>query len=297
MDELMQEFLTDTTEKLGALDLDLVRLEKNPNDLELIGRIFRLVHTVKGNCGFLGLPRLENVAHHAESVLSQYRAGTLQVTTDSVSLILQSLDRIKGIVGGVAQTGVEPAGDDRALIGLLNAEAASRKQLPEAVNAFSAAMDDLSAKSLRIGVDTLEDMMTLMGELVLARNLLLPHMRGELHQPLQRLDKTVSALQQSMLKARMQPVGNLWSKLPRLVRDMAIDLGKKNPAGDAGRRDRNRPAGAGADPRPADASAAQRRRPRHRKTGRARRERQAARRRDFAGRAARRRAGGDRGVG
>lgn len=227
MDELMQEFLTDTTEKLGALDLDLVRLEKNPNDLDLIGRIFRLVHTVKGNCGFLGLPRLENVTHHAESVLSQYRAGTVQVTTDSVSLILQALDRIKGIVGGIAQTGVEPAGDDRALIGLLNTEASSRKPVPEAVNAFSAAMDDLSAKSLRIGVDTLEDMMTLMGELVLARNQLLPHMRGELHQPLQRLDKTVSALQQSMLKARMQPVGNLWGKLPRLVRDMAIDLGKK----------------------------------------------------------------------
>lgn len=227
MDELMQEFLTDTTEKLNALDLDLVRLEKNPNDAELIGRIFRLVHTVKGNCGFLGLPRLENVTHHAESVLSQYRAGTVQVTTDSVSLILQSLDRIKGIVGGIAQTGVEPAGDDRVLIDLLEMEAKARKQLPEAVNAFSAAMDDLSAKSLRIGVDTLEDMMTLMGELVLARNQLLPHMRGELHQPLQRLDKTVSALQQSMLKARMQPVGNLWGKLPRLVRDMAIDLGKK----------------------------------------------------------------------
>lgn len=227
MDELMQEFLTDTTEKLNALDLDLVRLEKNPNDPDLIGRIFRLVHTVKGNCGFLGLPRLENVTHHAEGVLSQYRAGTVPVTTDSVSLILQSLDRIKGIVGGIAQTGVEPAGDDRALIDLLNTAASARKQVPEAVNAFSAAMDDLSAKSLRIGVDTLEDMMTLMGELVLARNQLLPHMRGELHQPLQHLDKTVSALQQSMLKARMQPVGNLWGKLPRLVRDMAIDLGKK----------------------------------------------------------------------
>ena len=227
MDELMQEFLTDTTEKLNALDLDLVRLEKNPNDGELIGRIFRLVHTVKGNCGFLGLPRLENVTHHAESVLSQYRAGTVPVTTDSVSLILQSLDRIKGIVGGIAETGAEPPGEDKALIELLDMEAASKKSLPEAVSAFSAAMDDVSAKSLRISVETLEDMMTLMGELVLARNQLLPHMTPNSKQPMQRLDKTVSALQQSMLKARMQPVGNLWTKLPRLVRDIAIDLGKK----------------------------------------------------------------------
>ncbi|MDI1229345.1 MAG: chemotaxis protein CheA [bacterium] len=227
MDELMQEFLTDTTEKLNALDLDLVRLEKNPNDGELIGRIFRLVHTVKGNCGFLGLPRLENVTHHAESVLSQYRAGTVPVTTDSVSLILQSLDRIKGIVGGIAETGVEPPGEDKALIELLDMEAASKKNVPEAVSAFSAAMDDVSAKSVRISVETLEDMMTLMGELVLSRNQLLPHMTAGSKQPMQRMDKTVSALQQSMLKARMQPVGNLWGKLPRLVRDIAIDLGKK----------------------------------------------------------------------
>ena len=227
MDELMQEFLTDTTEKLNALDLDLVRLEKNPNDGELIGRIFRLVHTVRGNCGFLGLPRLENVTHHAESVLSQYRAGTVPVTTDSVSLILQSLDRIKGIVGCIAETGAEPPGEDKALIELLDMEAASKKNVPEAVSAFSAAMDDVSAKSLRISVETLEDMMTLMGELVLARNQLLPHMTAGSKQPMQRMDKTVSALQQSMLKARMQPVGNLWGKLPRLVRDIAIDLGKK----------------------------------------------------------------------
>lgn len=227
MDELMQEFLTDTTEKLNALDLDLVRLEKKPNDADLIGRIFRLVHTVKGNCGFLGLPRLENVTHHAESVLSQYRAGTVPVTTDSVSLILQSLDRIKGIVGGIAETGHEPPGEDKALIELLDMEAASKKSPPEAVSAFSAAMDDVSAKSLRISVETLEDMMTLMGELVLARNQLLPHMTPDSKPAMQRLDKTVSALQQSMLQARMQPVGNLWGKLPRLVRDIAIDLGKK----------------------------------------------------------------------
>jgi len=86
MDDLIQEFLTETTESLNALDLDIVKLEKkkNPNDKDLIGRIFRLVHTVKGTCGFLGLPRLETVAHRSENIMGRYRDGTLLVTPDSV---------------------------------------------------------------------------------------------------------------------------------------------------------------------------------------------------------------------
>ena len=230
MDELLQEFLTQTADSLNALDLDLVKLEKNPGDAELIGRIFRVVHTVKGNCGFLGLPRLENVAHHAENVLGQYRKGTLQVTPDSVSLILQSLDRIKGIVGGLAATGSEPAGDDKVLIGLLDMAAADKKPPAEAFAQSAAATDDIAAKSLRVNVDTLENIMTLVGELVLARNQLLQPSEnaGADRQPLQHLSKAVSELQEEVMKARMQPVGALMSRLPRLVRDIGIDLAKKS---------------------------------------------------------------------
>ncbi|WP_044437943.1 Hpt domain-containing protein, partial [Skermanella aerolata] len=63
MDDLLQEFLTETVESLSLLDTQLVRLERDPNNPELLGNIFRLVHTIKGTCGFLGLPRLEHVAH------------------------------------------------------------------------------------------------------------------------------------------------------------------------------------------------------------------------------------------
>lgn len=77
MDDLLSEFLTETTESLSDLDGDLVELEKNPNDPELLGGIFRLVHTIKGTCGFLGLPRLERVAHASEDVLGKFRLTSM----------------------------------------------------------------------------------------------------------------------------------------------------------------------------------------------------------------------------
>ncbi|MCB9973593.1 MAG: Hpt domain-containing protein, partial [Rhodospirillales bacterium] len=116
MDDLIAEFITETSESLGTLDLDLIKLEQNPNDAALLGNIFRLMHTIKGTCGFLGLPRLEKVAHHAENVLGRFRDGDLEVTPAYVSLILESIDRIKFIVESIEQTSAEPDGDDAELI-------------------------------------------------------------------------------------------------------------------------------------------------------------------------------------
>ena len=90
MDDLLNEFLTETAENMDVLDVELVKLEQNPNDPELLGNIFRLVHTVKGTCGFLGLPRLESVAHAAESLFARFRDGELEVTPKAVSLVLES---------------------------------------------------------------------------------------------------------------------------------------------------------------------------------------------------------------
>src|SRR5215510_7537463 len=121
MDDLLSEFLTETSENLAVLDVELVKLEQNPNDTELLGNIFRLVHTVKGTCGFLGLPRLESVAHAGENVLGKVRDGELEVTAEAVSLILECLDRIRSIMGDLEATGSEPQGDDSDLIKRLNA--------------------------------------------------------------------------------------------------------------------------------------------------------------------------------
>src|SRR5689334_23444239 len=121
MDDLLAEFLTESTESLAAVATDLVRLEQSPDDPTIVGNIFRLVHTIKGTCGFLGLPRLEKVAHAGENVLGKIRDGELKATPPIVSIILQCIDAIKAILTVLEATEAEPAGDDAALIARLNA--------------------------------------------------------------------------------------------------------------------------------------------------------------------------------
>src|SRR5215472_15705390 len=123
MDDLIADFLTETNESIADLDVALVKLERTPDDKDTLSLIFRLVHTIKGTCGFLGLPRLERVAHAAENVLGKCRDRELEVSPEAVSLILRSLDGIKSILAALEQTEAEPAGDDAELIQRLNAMA------------------------------------------------------------------------------------------------------------------------------------------------------------------------------
>lgn len=309
MDDLIAEFLTETNENLGELDSDLVQFEQSPNDKDLLGKIFRVMHTIKGTCGFLGLPRLETVAHRAENVLDDFRAGKLEVTTDYVTTIFECLDRIKWIVSEIESTGQEPDGEDddlivklEAITAVANGEApaanipaeddiviaADLEDAPQAGNGVSipaaepdehgfvpvpagqthvpepaaqpqeaveaapapppappkktetpaapkpnmeAKESNLAAQTLRVSVEVLEDLMTMVSELVLTRNQLLQIARtqadSEFATPLQRLNHVVSDLQEGVMKARMQPVGNAWTKLPRIVRDISMELGKK----------------------------------------------------------------------
>jgi two-component system, chemotaxis family, sensor kinase CheA len=296
VDDLLSDFLTETNESLAELDVALVTLERTPDDAETLGFIFRMVHTIKGTCGFLGLPRLERVAHAGENVLGKLRDRTLSVTPDIVSQVLAAIDRIKAIVTGLSQTGAEPAGDDSQLIAALNATAAHEapaaeappapapaappalaaaaapliatppvptlagaaplgaaspgaaspgaapvEAAPEAVAtepppsavpvAQAATTAPASTQTIRVTVDVLEDLMTLVSELVLTRNQLLQlartHENSAFTVPLQRLSHITSDLQEGVMKTRMQPIGIAWNKLPRLVRDLSHDMGKK----------------------------------------------------------------------
>ena len=300
MDDLLSEFLTETSENISVLDVELVKLEQNPNDPELLGNIFRLVHTIKGTCGFLGLPRLESVAHAGENVLGKVRDGELEVTAEAVSLVLAALDRIKMLLAALEQTEAEPEGDDKELIARLNALADSaggaapkpaeapvaeesvaqvapepaaepaveampevakaaepappavevqpepeaeapppakaKPATPEAAKPEGAKKDEakdsaVAAHSIRVNVDLLENLMTMVSELVLTRNQLLQILRNQKESdfggPLQRLNHITSELQEGVMKTRMQPIGNAWAKLPRLVRDLALELDKK----------------------------------------------------------------------
>ncbi|MEQ8319808.1 MAG: chemotaxis protein CheW [Rhodospirillales bacterium] len=318
MDDLLQEFIAEATENLAVIDQELVRLEQNPNDAEILGNIFRLVHTVKGTCGFLGLGRLEKVAHSGENVLGKFRDGELDVSPNAVTIILECIDRIRDILSAIEETGSEPEGDDSKLIKNLDdlllgdapgataadagtsdisaddengtitmnefgapvaaefmaefeaatntapisQEASTPEQdvqpeaspLTESSSADSTALPPCDApsaeedeaaeaapaqkresvattSSLRINVDVLENLMTLVSELVLARNQLLQMVRGyddhEFAVPLQLLSHITTDLQEGVMKTRMQPIGNAWSKLPRIVRDLSVAQGKK----------------------------------------------------------------------
>jgi two-component system chemotaxis sensor kinase CheA len=243
MDELPADFLTETNESLAELDVALLRLERTPDDQQTLSQIFRLVHTIKGTCGFLGLPRLEQVAHAAENVLGRVRDGALAATPDIISLMLTSLDRVKAIVADLAASGAEPAGGDEALIAALaraveggasdvpGADVPGNLDAPVPESAAAVAEPVAAAQTIRVAVDVLEDLMTMVSELVLARNQLLQLARTQdnaaFAAPLQRLSHITSELQEGVMKTRMQPIGNAWNKLPRLVRDLARKLDKK----------------------------------------------------------------------
>ncbi len=338
MDDLLQEFLTETNESLDLVDAELVKFERDPNNADILGNIFRLVHTIKGTSGFLGLVRLGSVAHAAETLMGRFRDGA-PVKPDAVDLVMQSIDRVKGIIHDLeTNDGVEGEGDDSDLIGALeemaekvlqpDPEPAPAAPEPVAVQAGADADDDLDelerlfrdtpvdprpappaapasasapkkaesatppraesappkssaaepsaanpaavkspasrpapgvparaeaalasreapaasgddgaaasrggpAQSIRVNVDTLEQLMTMVSELVLTRNQLLDLMRrheeSEFKVPLQRLSQVTAELQEAVMKTRMQPIGNAWQKLPRILRDLSRDLGK-----------------------------------------------------------------------
>src|SRR5712691_8125919 len=115
MDDLLREFLAETNESIDVVDVELVRFEQDPNNAKILGNIFRLVHTIKGTCGFLNLPRLEALTHAAEALMGNFRDG-LPVTAEAVTLILATIDRIKALLDELERNQSEQAGDDQSLI-------------------------------------------------------------------------------------------------------------------------------------------------------------------------------------
>src|ERR1700726_1193539 len=321
MDDLLREFLTETSESLDTVDNQLVRFEQDPNNARILDNIFRLVHTIKGTCGFLGLPRLEALAHAGETLMGKFRDG-MPGTAGAVTLILSSIDRIKEILAGLEATENEPEGSDEDLIvklhdmvehGMAAMSAAAAPEpapvvasppiqpavpqvakgtlveqvlerplrpgevsldelerafretaievappAPAAAPVVKAAepetapgprakakpskkavaaetdvqeADKIANQSIRVNVDTLEHLMTMVSELVLTRNQLLEISRRnedtEFKVPLQRLSNVTAELQEGVMKTRMQPIGNAWQKLPRVVRDLSGELHKQ----------------------------------------------------------------------
>jgi two-component system, chemotaxis family, sensor kinase CheA len=292
--DLIKEFLIESSENLARLEQEMLELEQRPNDLGLLGSVFRTIHTIKGTCGFLGFTRLESVTHLTENILNQLRSGERGLTPPLVSLILESVDAVKTILARIEASQQEGDDDWGGLRGKLQLaceppnvappvatapETAGRDaappapepiQPPPAVEVAAAAPEPPPApqaaaapapppakpapsrsaeggtsepdgaaqkgtsvvdSTIRVDVGLLDKLMNLVGELVLARNQILQFTarreEAALTATSQRLNLITTQLQEGVMKTRMQPIGVVWNKLPRVVRDMAASLQKQ----------------------------------------------------------------------
>jgi two-component system, chemotaxis family, sensor kinase CheA len=261
VDDLTKEFIAESQEGLDRMERCLTELETRPDDAGLLGEIFRAVHTIKGTTGFLGFDRLEKLAHAGEHLLGSLRDGRLAVTSELISGLLRLMDGLRAILVLIEETGGEGtrSGDEDgeliAELALLNGEmppavigdellhavvdtgeaaAVPSAKVADAASAPASAAANSERngagndKTLRIDVDVLNRMMNLVGELVLTRNQMLQSDMAAANFPelARRLDSVTADLRETVMQARMQPVGNLFGKFPRMVRDLARTCGR-----------------------------------------------------------------------
>ena len=225
MDDLLQEFIAETRETLEALSGEIVAWESSPDDRARLDAIFRFVHTVKGSCGFLDLPRLGRLSHAAEDVLAQARSGNRAPDRAMVNAVLAIVDRIGELVEAIdSGTSLDDSGDELLIAAL--AEGAE-----EVANTNVPGIQRAASRSVRLNVELLDRMMSGMSDMVLARNELARRLRaGEIdptvEAALERLSLTVGEMRDTVTRTRMQKIDALFSALPRMVRDTAAGLGK-----------------------------------------------------------------------
>jgi len=260
LDDVVKEFLVESFENLDQLDRDLVALEKDPRSRETLASVFRTIHTIKGTCGFLGFGKLESVAHVGESLLSLLRDGRLVLDPEITTALLGMVDAVRVMLASIEAHRHEGDGDYTALIETLTrlqrvddaAPAGPAAEAPEPAVAAgpesgapgaptpapAVQADGAEGKSrtvadstIRVDVGLLDKLMNLVGELVLARNQILQSTAAQSDATLlaasQRLNLITTELQESVMKTRMQPIGNVLSKFPRVVRDLATTCGKR----------------------------------------------------------------------
>ncbi|MBI5756193.1 MAG: chemotaxis protein CheA [Nitrospirae bacterium] len=289
MQELIQDFIVETEEILEGLDQCFVKLEEAPGDLELINEIFRAAHSIKGSAGFLGFTRLVEVAHQSENVLNKLRQKEMQADPETIDIILESVDVLKGLIKEVKDgsgecvdigpikrklallleyAGESNAGDTKGhenvaaalnqVQGSLRPEVAGSNEqksppplippvpplekggiLQEGEGKGGGGSEQEKDQTLRIDTDRLDQVMDLVGELVLSRNRLGKILSDieELYdgdekiktllETASNLNLITTDLQLAVMKMRMVPVRKVFNKFPRMVRDMARRADKK----------------------------------------------------------------------
>ena len=297
-DEVFEEFIVEAKEYLSDIESELLQIEEQARaeelDQDLINRVFRAIHSIKGAAGFLGLTTIGDLSHSLESVLDKIRSAELDPVENVVEVLLKSADRLGQLIDAVMTSNEEDVSElvtklDQVLLGATSeetsepvAEAPEVEAAPDAEEAAASPASDTAAEqvedaaadaadapqatvaptvtpeaepapasapseavakassqseaprpdaSIRVSVQVLDGLMNLAGELVLGRNQLLQALSTGSTSALQyvgaHLDQVTSDLQEAVMQTRMQPIGNAFSKFPRIVRDLSRQLGKK----------------------------------------------------------------------
>jgi len=278
--ELVKEFLTETNELIENLDNDLVSLETDPQNQELLNRIFRAIHTIKGTSSFLGFDQLVEIGHVSEDVLHMLRDGARVITPAVMDILLEAMDKVKLLVRQIQENDIHAIDLAPAMAELervkrgelgdpatpeVENEPAAPPQPEEAEQPVTAAvaaqpvgktvektvkpaapvaeknaggLGDMGSDTIRVAVERLDDLMNLVGELVLERNRLLTinrEIRLQAHsgefvdkiaETAEKIHFVTNELQLSVLKTRMTPIDRLFKKFPRMVRDISRDNNK-----------------------------------------------------------------------
>lgn len=290
MDDLLGDFVAETRETLEALSGEIVAWELAPDDRSRLDAIFRFVHTVKGSCGFLDLPRLEKLSHAAEDVLADCRGDRRRPDAALVSAVLGVIDRIAELTDAIESGAFIPDADDAVLIAALQPQAAAPVEqataqpaaaetsveddiLADALAALAEVgeislegADDIEvepepvavavpapaekpvpapvapstgaqtprtvARTIRLPVDLLDRMMAGVSDMVLARNELARRLResgaeSATEVAFERLSHCIAEMRDSITRTRMARVENLFTALPRMVRDISAELAKQ----------------------------------------------------------------------
>lgn len=243
MDEAVQAFLEESHENLQLMEQGLLRLEEHPGDSELLAEMFRTIHTIKGTCGFLGYSRLQSLSHAGESLLAALRDGTIVASAPIVDVILELVDQVRRHLSAIEMQGSECEDDAAPLLERLAAattpEVPAPTGLPDASRepggtgdaALEAAPAEARESSVRVDVALLDHLLGLAGELVLARNQLVPLAVVEenpaLAEAVRRIERSTDQLQAEIMRTRMRPLDSVFQMAPRLVRRLARSAGKR----------------------------------------------------------------------
>ncbi|MDX2055092.1 MAG: chemotaxis protein CheA [Polyangiaceae bacterium] len=256
-EEVIKEFLVESCEGLDRIDADLIALEDDTAPGPRIANIFRTIHTIKGTSGFLAFPGVEAIAHAGENLLSRLRDGALLPNPEIIAALLAMADVLRGLLSNIETSGHEGNAEHEALLALLSrlangeatasaagdpaenlAQPAERRAdfielsagVPEDPETVKEPLEEgrsptLTDATIRVQVGLLDKLMNLVGELVLARNQILQFAAANDDATLlgatQRLNLLTTELQEGIMKTRMQPIGSIWNKFPRVVRELA----------------------------------------------------------------------------